>query len=168
MSSSSAQNGLAKLTVLITKLFKHLRKFYKKSACFLWSLNFFINLNQGLQFYSHDLKASWNLKHIRDLCRREPDLFAEFLLNYLFDSPWMLWKQQTKKKKEGNCCDLSLQHYLNSVQDWQDTSLYETACVQRDTAMDIYKLCVKLSVQSPRDKRMLFAMVWNEFSSFLS
>lgn len=51
----------------------------------------------------------------------------------------------------------------------KDTSLYKMACVQtayghRD---DIYKLCRKFSVESPRDEPMLFAMVWNKFSSFI-
>lgn len=67
-------------------------------------------------------------------------------------------------------CGFSLQHYSNFVQDCQDTSLYKTACVQTTYGLrdDIYKLCTKCSVESPRDKSMLFAMVWNEFSSFLS
>lgn len=51
-----------------------------------------------------------------------------------------------------------------------DISLNQVACVQTiyEHRHDVLKLCLKFSEESPGDKPTLFAMVWNEFSSFLS
>lgn len=128
-----------------------------QEVCFLRSLNLFISLNQSLQFYA------WYPNQINRSMQKGARSNYRISIELLNISTYI------NKMRERNS-GLSLQHYPNFVQDWQDTSLYKTACVQtayghRD---DIYKLCMKFSVESPRDKPMLFAVVWSKFSSFLS
>lgn len=97
MSSSSAHNGLAKLWFQSPSCLN----IYANSTGFLWSLNFFINLNQGLQFYSHDLKASWNLKHIGDLCRKEARSYSKISIELFIWFPMKAMIRRKKKKAGG-------------------------------------------------------------------